>query len=76
MKLKLKLKKGALHSDLGVPQGEKIPAAKLETATHSRDPKVKKRAVLAETMNGWQHQGNKQRTTVKPKKGTPVYMAE
>ncbi len=29
MALDLKLKKGALHKDLGVKQGTKIPAAKL-----------------------------------------------
>ena len=28
-KLKLKLKKGALHKQLGIKQGTKIPAAKL-----------------------------------------------
>lgn len=42
-------KKGALHKQLGVPEGKKIPAKKLEKATHSKDPLLKKRAVLAET---------------------------
>lgn len=41
---------GALHRDLGVPQGEKIPAAKLDAATHSSDPKVARRANFAKTM--------------------------
>ena len=40
--------RGLLHKDLHVPQGEKIPAAKLEAARHSPDPKVRKRAVFAE----------------------------
>lgn len=40
---------GALHEDLGVPQGQKIPAAKLQAATHSVNPTVRKRANLAET---------------------------
>jgi hypothetical protein len=41
---------GALHKELGVKQGEKIPAKKLEKATHSKNPTEKKRAVLAETL--------------------------
>lgn len=40
--------KGLLHKDLGVPQGEKIPRAKLEAAKHSENPAVRKRAVFAE----------------------------
>lgn len=46
---------GALHRDLNVPEGEKIPAAKLEAATHSDNPTVAKRAHLAETMKGFHH---------------------
>ena len=46
---------GALHRDLGVPQGKKIPAAKLAKATHSSNPKVAERARLAETMKGFKH---------------------
>jgi hypothetical protein len=42
--------KGGLHRSLGVPSGEKIPAKKLERATHSDDPKVRKQAALAETL--------------------------
>lgn len=45
-------KKGALHKALGVPQGKKIPLAKLEKAEHSKNPTLKKRAVLAETLKG------------------------
>lgn len=41
---------GALHRELGVPAGEKIPARKLERAEHSDNPKERKRAVLAETL--------------------------
>ena len=37
--------KGLLHEDLGVPQGENIPAAKLREARNSADPAVRKRAV-------------------------------
>jgi hypothetical protein len=47
---KAHIKKGALHKSLGVPEGEKIPTAKLKKAEHSKDPKTKKRAQLAETL--------------------------
>lgn len=43
------LKKGALRKQLGVKEGEKIPAKKLAKAAKSSDPLLKKRAVLAET---------------------------
>lgn len=43
---------GALHKSLGVPQGEKIPAKKLAKAEHSENPKLAKRARLAETLKG------------------------
>jgi hypothetical protein len=45
---KMHLKKGALHKDLHVPLDKKIPAKKLEKATHSSNPTIKKRAVMAE----------------------------
>ena len=41
---------GALHKDLGVPKGQKIPAKKLKAAEHSKNPKTAKRARLAETL--------------------------
>lgn len=41
---------GALRKSLKVKKGEKIPEAKLEKATHSKNPKLKKRAILAETL--------------------------
>lgn len=44
------MKKGALHKELNVPQGKKIPASKLKKAEHSKNPTLKKRAVLAETL--------------------------
>jgi hypothetical protein len=44
-------KPGQLHKDLGVPQGEKIPAGKLETAAKSKG-KVGQRARLAKTLKG------------------------
>jgi hypothetical protein len=48
---KMHMKKGALHEELGVPKGKKIPAKKLEKAEHSKNPKLKKRAQLAETLS-------------------------
>jgi hypothetical protein len=41
---------GALHRSLDVPQGKKIPAGKIERATHSPNPTLRKRAVLAQTL--------------------------
>jgi hypothetical protein len=49
------LKKGALHRDLGVPQGEKIPTRKVEKATHSDNETLRKRAQFAENAKHWQH---------------------
>lgn len=51
--------KGKLHRDLGVKQGEPIPAAKLAKAKHSKDPAVRKRATFAENAKHWQHGGKK-----------------
>lgn len=44
---------GALHKELGVPKGKKIPEKKLEKAEHSSNPKERKRAQLAETLKGF-----------------------
>ena len=43
-------KPGALRKSLHVKKGEKISAAKLEKAEHSKSPTLRKRAVLAETL--------------------------
>lgn len=40
---------GALHRQLGVPQGQPIPAAKLAAAKRSSNPLLRKRANLAQT---------------------------
>lgn len=40
---------GALHKELGVPMGKKIPAAKLDAAA-KKGGKVGKRARLAKTL--------------------------
>lgn len=52
------MKKGALHKSLHVPEGKKIPEKKLEKAEHSKNPTLRKRAVLAETLKGL-HKGKK-----------------
>ena len=44
--------KGALHRELHVPEGKKIPEKKLEKAEHSKNPTERKRADLAETLKG------------------------
>jgi hypothetical protein len=44
------MKKGALREELHVPEGKKIPAKKLAKAAHSKNPTLKKRAVLANTL--------------------------
>ena len=49
---KMGLKKGALHNDLGIKEGEKIPKARLEAAANSPDKKVAKRAETAMMLEG------------------------
>lgn len=44
-------KPGALHAELGVPQGQKIPAGKLAAAA-SKPGKEGQRARFAETLKG------------------------
>lgn len=41
---------GALRKELNVKKGEKISEKKLEKAEHSKNPKLRKRAQLAETL--------------------------
>ena len=41
---------GALHRELGVPEGKKIPAGKLAAASHSENPTLRRRANLAKTL--------------------------
>jgi len=47
--------KGSLHRALHVPEGEKIPASKLKKAEHSKNPKLAKKAHLAETLKRMHH---------------------
>jgi hypothetical protein len=43
--------KGGLHRSLGVPEGQKIPAGKIEAAA-KRGGRVGKQAKLAKTLKG------------------------
>lgn len=48
-------KKGALHRQLGVPEGAKIPTAKINAAAKSSTPLLAKRATLAKTLTRLNH---------------------
>ncbi len=50
---KIGMKKGALHEELGIKEGKKIPEKVLKKAEKSKNPKLKKRAVLAETLKSF-----------------------
>ncbi len=50
---KMHMKKGALHKELHIHEGKKIPQKTLEKAEHSKNPLLKKRAVLAETLKSF-----------------------
>lgn len=43
--------KGALHRALNVPDGEKIPPAKMAKAAKSKSPVMRKRVALAKTLS-------------------------
>lgn len=49
------LRAGGLHRALGVPEGDKIPAEKLEEARNSKNEHVKHMANFAHTMGGFKH---------------------
>lgn len=43
---------GALHKALKVPMGDKIPEGKIEKASHSGSPRLRKEANFAKTLRG------------------------
>lgn len=47
---------GALHQNLGIPQGQKIPAKRLAQAANSPNPEIKREATLAETFRKYRPQ--------------------
>lgn len=46
---------GALHRELGVPEGQKIPAKKMAAAAHSSNPKIRRQVALAHTLRSMRH---------------------
>lgn len=50
-----KLKQGGLHRALGIPEDQTIPMERVEEATHSENPHLKKMALMAKAMHGWHH---------------------
>lgn len=62
-KMNLKIKKGALHKELGVPAGEKIPAKKMAAAKKKAkatgNTKLAKRVQFAENASKWKKGGKK-----------------
>lgn len=54
--------KGKLHREMGIPEGQKIPKAKLNAAaSQTADPEKRRDAIRAKTMEGWHHTGPKGR---------------
>ncbi len=51
--------KGKLHREIGVPEGQKIPPAKLAAAVRSNNPEIRRDAIRARTMKSWNHKGHK-----------------
>lgn len=49
--------KGKLHRELGIPTDQKIPAKRLDQATRSADPEIRRDAKRAKVMKGWNHKG-------------------
>ena len=59
--------KGSLRRALHVKKGEKIPHEKLEKAEHSKNKKLRKKAILAETLSHMHH-GKKKKMSMKADK--------
>lgn len=55
---KMHMKKGALHKELGVPAGKKIPKSKIAKAA-KKGGTLGRRARLAETLSKMNHKGRK-----------------
>jgi len=64
---------GALHRELGVPEGQKIPAKKLAKAEHSDNPTLRHRANLAETLKHMHHADGGAVADVKAKQRAAVH---
>ena len=46
---------GSLRQELHTPEGKPIPEKKLEKASHSSNPTLRRRAALAKTLKGFHH---------------------
>ena len=47
--------KGKLHRALGIPEDKPIPAKRLEEASHSENPDVRKMVGFAKAAKHWSH---------------------
>ncbi|HQT65352.1 MAG TPA: hypothetical protein PLO16_12650 [Acidocella sp.] len=47
--------KGKLHRELGVPSDKPIPHTRLLAAIRSSNPEIRRDAIRAKTMEGWNH---------------------
>jgi hypothetical protein len=47
------MKKGKLHRELNVPEGEKIPSKKMAKAAKSKNPTIRKEVALAKTLKSF-----------------------
>lgn len=64
-KMKLNLKKGALHRMLGVKQGKKLAPGELYKAANSSNPLERKRAQFAINAKKWNKKGGKKKKSVR-----------
>jgi hypothetical protein len=51
--IKKNVEKGALHKQLGIKAGKKIPVSTLEKLKTSKDPQTRKRANFALNVRSW-----------------------
>lgn len=58
--------KSALHRNLGVPEGERIPDGKLREAANSKNSKIRKEASLAMTLKGMKHEKKEEKKAPTP----------
>ena len=57
MALNLHLKKGALHTDLGIPQGQPIPTSKLSTKPGDSALERRRKRLALTMRTKWHHGG-------------------
>ncbi len=56
---------GALHDDLGIPRGKKIPLSLIQQAAQSKNPTLRRRANLALTLRKITHRNARKRRAEK-----------